>query len=153
MTLPRTNRSLVTVALAAGLLALGACTSSTPNTRVADRDTDVVDETPPEISHEHDATPQTFGEAVFIGADVTDDSAIVDVKIVFQRETDGNEWTELRMAPVAEPYYEGTIPGREVSSGGIRYYIEAEDAAGNVGCLPDACAQEPWHFPVVPPRD
>ena len=56
MTLPRTNRSLVTVALAAGLLALGACTSSTPNTRVADRDTDVVDETPPEISHEHDAT-------------------------------------------------------------------------------------------------
>jgi len=140
--------------LAGGLLAISAgCDTSGPSTRVVDNDEEEIDETPPELSHEHDSSPRVFGEAVFIGADVTDEGEVVDVKIVFQRETDGNEWTDLRMAPVAPPYYEGTIPGREVSSGGIRYYIQAEDEFGNVGCLPEGCAAEAWHFPVVPPRD
>lgn len=139
--------TLVTAAL------LGAACSQGPQVIINNDPSDEVDETPPDVSHEHDPAPRTFGEAVLIGADIEDESAIRDVKIVFQRETDGSEWTELRMAPYGDVYYEGSIPGREVSSGGIRYYIVAEDEFENVACLPEACGAEAWHFPVVPPRD
>lgn len=149
MTLARLT-PLATIGLAA--LVATAC-SQGPQTRFVDQDEEVIDEQGPTLSHEHDPSPRTFGEAVFIGADVVDESAIVDVKIVFQRETDGTEWTDLRMAPLSDTYYEGTIPGREVSSGGIRYYIEAVDEFDNVACLPDGCGADAWHFPVVPPRD
>ena len=143
----------MTLRLAAMFLLLAGCVTNEPGTRVTTNDDEELDETPPDLSHEHNPAPRTFEEEVLLGAEVIDDSAILDVKIVFQRETDGNEWTELRMAPITDTYYEGTIPGREVTSGGIRYYIVAIDEFENSGCLPDACAAEAWHFPVVPPRD
>lgn len=131
-----------------------ACDDSGPGVREVDRDEEVIDETPPTISHEHDSSPRTYQQPVYINADVTDeDSAVVDVKIVFQRETDGSRWKDLRMEPYPNGFYEGVIPGSDVTSGGIRYYIVAEDEAGNSGCLPEACEAEAWHFPVVPPQN
>jgi hypothetical protein len=127
-----------------------ACDSGV-DTRVVDGD-DEVDEAPPVISHTNDPSPRTFGVEVFIGATVTDVSSVSEVKVVFQRETDGFNWTELRMAPLTTDYWEGVIPGNDVSSGGIRYYIEAIDEFDNSACLPEACQEEAWHFPVVRPR-
>ncbi|MFK7929571.1 MAG: hypothetical protein AB8H79_15345 [Myxococcota bacterium] len=142
-----TLRWAILVLLAAG------CSPTDPGTRFNDNDDDELDLVAPSLTHEHDPSPRTFEETVYIGADVEDDSEVFDVTIVFQRETDGKEWTKLRMAPLTDTYYEGTIPGREVTSGGIRYYIVATDEFENTACLPDACAAEAWHFPVVPPRD
>ena len=151
MTLVR-SASLVLLVSGSALM-VSACGGNDPNTRFNNSEEEVVDETAPTLDHEYDPSPREFGVAVFIGADVVDDSAIRDVKIWYQRETDGSEWSLQRMAPLSDAYYEGTIPGKDVSSGGIRYYIEAEDEFGNTSCLPEACSAEAWHFPVVPPRD
>lgn len=137
------------VLLVMGLASVGC--DQGPSVIFQDGDTDV-DVLGPELSHEYDPSPRTFGEAIFLGANVLDASDIKDVKIVFQRETDGSSWTELRMAPYSDSYYEGSIPGKEVESGGIRYYIFASDQYDNTSCLPEACEAEAWHFPVVPPR-
>lgn len=143
----------MTLRLATAFLLVTACEGQGPGTRFDTGPDDVIDEEAPEMEHENDPSPRTFEEQVLLMVDVFDDSEILDVKIVFQRETDGSEWTELRMAPITTTHYEGTIPGREVTSGGVRYYIEAMDVHENKACLPDACRAEAWHFPVVPPRD
>ncbi|MFT7519340.1 MAG: hypothetical protein ACI9MC_001480, partial [Kiritimatiellia bacterium] len=80
----------------------------------------------------------------------TDDSDLEDVFLVFQRETGGEKWTSLRMALLTDDLFEGIVPGGEVSSGGVRYYMRASDELGNEACLPDGCSAEAWHFPVVP---
>jgi hypothetical protein len=133
------------------LLGFG-CTPDNLGTRELDRDVEL-DETGPEITHEYDPSPRTYGREVFLNAVVVDESEIMDVFIVFQRETDGNAWTTLRMAPIANDFFEGIIPGNDVSSGGIRYYVKAIDEFDNDSCLPEACSKEAWHFPVVPGRE
>jgi hypothetical protein len=136
---------------AAGLLFTACGANTGPATRVVEQDEDP-DTEGPVIDHVHDPSPRTFGEDIFLDAVITDDSEIDDVRIVFQRETDGQAWTTLRMAPRTETFYDGAIPGDEVTSGGLRYYLEAVDEFDNSTCLPEACAEEAWHFPIVPPR-
>ena len=134
------------------LLLAAGCTPAGPDVREVSRD-EVFDEEGPIIQHEPDGTPRTYGREVWLNATVLDESDIKDVFIVYQRETDGNSWTPLRMAPQTADFYEGVIPGNDVSSGGIRYYLQAFDEFDNETCLPEACSDEAWHFPVVPERD
>jgi len=145
--------SMRLVSLAIPFTLLGVACDSIVDTVLRNTGDEEVDVAPPVITHVNDPAPRTFGVEVLIGATVSDEGGIVsEVKVVFQRETDGVLWTDLRMAPLTPEYWEGVIPGSDVSSGGIRYYIEATDEFENTSCLPEACAEEAWHFPVVRPR-
>lgn len=131
------------------LLLAAGCSPEGPDVRV-NEGVEELDETGPVITHEHDGSARVYGREVFLNATVTDESDVVDVFIVYQRETDGTRWTPLRMAPMTQDFYEGVIPGNDVSSGGIRYFLQAFDEWDNETCLPEACSDEAWHFPVVP---
>ena len=60
------------------------------------------------------------------------------------------DWKSKVMNNVSSGFYQGKILGKDHASAGIRYYIEAIDALGNEGCLPDTdpCGQESWYFPL-----
>lgn len=131
--------------------AVGACQTQGPSTRIVDND-DEIDEDPPEIEHEADPSYRVQGEPIYINATVTDASLIEEASIVFRR-ADSQEWTTLRMPSLTDEFYEGIIPGDQVYSAGMRYYLTAVDEFGNEACAPAACAEEAWYFPVGPSRD
>ena len=133
------------------LLLTAGCSPEEPGVRVNEGEAEL-DETGPVIEHEYDPSPRIFGREVYLSATVTDESDVVDVFIWYVKETGGAQWTSLRMAPLTDDFYEGIIPGNDVNSGGIRYYLQAFDEFDNGTCLPEACSNEAWHFPVVPER-
>ena len=79
----------------------------------------------PEISH----TPVTlsvYGQSVTIRADVTDNVAVTGVTL-FHRLAGETSWQQRTMALSSGIRYSASIPGSQVASPGVEYYIQATD--------------------------
>ena len=102
----------------------------------------------PVIEHEPIETTQTVGVSVPITATVTDATAVFVVELYFKKET-STTWQRLNMA--ASPgtsLYASEIPGSQVGSGGMDYYIKAVDTEQYACTLPLDGEGEPFHFLV-----
>jgi N-acetylneuraminic acid mutarotase len=133
------------------------------------------DDTPPTIQH----TPVTAAkelEQVEIKADIVDDTAIQQATLFYRQS--GGTWKEVPMAgglarkhschndvsvecnPVSFAYasdeemkqYVAYIPNGDVRPPKVEYYIQAEDAAGNLATHPTAGSKAP-HAITVSPKD
>ncbi len=102
----------------------------------------------PEIDHDEISASQPLGENVAIEATVTDPSGIFVVEIYFKTETSSN-WTRLNMsAAPGSDLYTVEIPGSQVTTGGMDYYLHAVDLLNNECTLPLDGADDPFHFRV-----
>lgn len=109
-----------------------------------------VDEDAPVITHVPIETSQSFQQPVTIEATVVDDYAGVDkVEVSYKRE-DKATWTviPLNLQDQASGKYSSQIPGPEVISGGMDYYLHAVDKAGNEVFLPTEGESNPYHFRI-----
>ncbi|RME22765.1 MAG: hypothetical protein D6798_15060, partial [Deltaproteobacteria bacterium] len=81
----------------------------------------------PEIEHDEITESQPYGENVPIEATVTDPAGIFVVELYFKQETSSN-WTRLTMsAAPGSDLYTAEIPGSQVRTGGMDYYLRAVD--------------------------
>lgn len=71
----------------------------------------------------------TVGKPVEIEAKVTDDMGISDV-LLYYRVSGSGSYRSMKMTEFMKGYFVGKIPGDQVTSSGIQYYIEAYDASG-----------------------
>ena len=130
------------------LATLAGCDGSVSG--VLNQDTDVADTTPPVIEHDAITTSQPYGLDVLINATVTDDNDVFVVELVYQQET-AVDWDNKEMLEVGGGLYQGTIPGDDLKSGGMRYFLRAWDEFENESCLPEGCELDAWHFGVSAP--
>lgn len=124
---------------------------------IYDTDQEIEDLEAPIVRSSPITDPQVYGQDVLIEAVVKDPSDVFTVTLNYQAET-AVEWHNTQMTQVGGDktngyFYQGTIKGTQVYSGGMRYYIEAIDDSNNsnVGCAPDRCMDDPFTFSVVPP--
>lgn len=102
----------------------------------------------PTITHTPVETAQPLGEPVIISATVTDnDTGVFSVRVYYRKET-SSTWKEFALAAGAEDVWSGDIPGEEVGSGGMRYYIEAVDLKQNTCTAPQRGEDDPYSFRV-----
>lgn len=132
----------------AGLLWLVACSANPVDTITREDTGDDADLEGPTISHDAISDPQAYGQDVYIEARASDPSGVQVFTLYYQRETDAT-WKQKIMNFVGGDLYQGTISGTDVSSGGMRYYLEAIDTLDNASCLPEDCDGDPWHFAVT----
>jgi len=93
------------------------------------------DRTPPVISHK----PPKFtepGKDVPIIATVKDNVSVKSVAAYF-RERKKKQYQSFELNKYAENTFGENIPGKEVTSLGIEYYIEAKDMSGNISRFKD----------------
>jgi len=104
----------------------------------------------PLITHTPIEDAQPYGEDVFITAGATDaDSGVFIVSVYYREETGGTDWNDQALRAVdAAGTYEGYIPGDDVQSAGMNYYIEAIDGADNSCTLPEDAPDDSYHFRV-----
>ena len=91
---------------------------------------------PPEIDHDNIDGSQAGGVDVLITAFVYDDEecdlGILGVDLFYAQST-AIDWTRISMTPGTEPEeWRAPIPGAAVGSAEMRYFIRAEDKAGNI---------------------
>jgi hypothetical protein len=91
---------------------------------------------PPEIDHDNIDGSQTGGVDVLVTAFVYDDE-VCDLGILgvdlFYAQSTAIDWTRISMTPGTEPEeWRAAIPGSAVGSAEMRYFIRAEDKAGNI---------------------
>lgn len=130
-------------------LAVG-CTGTTPNVVKNDQDPTVdEDTTPPTITHEPIETSQPNGQDVLISCTATDEeNPVFMVRVFYKKETD-TLYEDVQLRPVdAAGTYEGEIPGDDVASAGMDYYISAIDGEDNEAFMPDDGPDDPYHFRV-----
>jgi hypothetical protein len=96
---------------------------------------DIVDTTPPVITHTPVAAAE-LGVAIPIAADVTD-LGVLDAVRLHYVDVGGTAYVTLDMAPAGGDTYAASIPA-QVQVGEVRYYIEANDTAGNGAREPSA---------------
>ncbi len=103
----------------------------------------------PLITHIPIEESQPIGEDVFISATAVDaESGVIFVSVFYKQETNTN-WEDAALRAVdAAGTYEGYIPGDDVKSAGMDYYIAATDAADNTSTLPDNGEEDAYHFRV-----
>lgn len=108
-----------------------------------------VDTTPPTIETEPITTSQPYGQDVPISAIVTDDqSGVFIVQVWFKAETSTN-WDKVALAAQGDGItYQGVIPGADVRTSGMDYYIEATDHANNTAAMPPDAPNDFYHFRV-----
>lgn len=113
-------------------------------------DTDLVhgDRDPPAFVHEH-VQSAVYENDVPISATITDASGVESALLFYQQQVDV-DWTQATLVNVGEDAYEGTIPGADVGSAKMRYYLSATDGRDQTGCYPDECDADPLEFPVTP---
>ena len=120
----------------------------------------IVDNNPDDINGSDDAAgplithipvegSQPIGEDVFISVSAVDlDSGVIFVSVFYKQETNTN-WDDVALRAVdAAGTYEGYIPGDDVESAGMDYYIAATDAADNTSTLPEDGEDDPYHFRI-----
>ncbi len=107
------------------------------------------DQDAPLITHTPVDGSQPIGEDVFITCSAVDvGSGVAFVSVFFKQET-SSEWDDVLLTVVDEAgTYEGYIPGEDVESAGMDYFIAAEDRSENVGYYPDAGEDDPFHFRI-----
>lgn len=103
----------------------------------------------PAITHTPVDGSQPYGEDVFISCSATDaESGVFIVSVYYKQET-SNEWEDAQLRLVdAAGTYEGYIPGDDVGSGGMDYYLSAIDGADNESFMPDDGEEDAYHFRV-----
>lgn len=102
----------------------------------------------PTINHTPIETAQPLGEPVTISATVTDnDSGVFIVRVYYRKETAAS-WKDFSLVAGGEDTWTGDIPGEEVGSGGMRYYIEAVDQKQNTCTAPQRGEEDPYSFRV-----
>jgi hypothetical protein len=89
----------------------------------------LVDNEPPVIVHKLVTTAQE-NKSLKISATVTDRSGINEVNL-FHKKTTANKYNKLKMKTIEKNQYVGEIAGKEITSAGLTYYIEATDRANN----------------------
>jgi hypothetical protein len=129
------------------LVIAGACSDGTIDTRIVDDDEEV-DLDGPVITHTPVTTPMPFAQDVLLEASVEDASGVLTVELIYQQET-AVAWTTRAMSEVGGGRYQGTIPGGDVYSGGMRYFLRATDLVGNTACEPRDCEIDAWRFGVT----
>ena len=103
----------------------------------------------PNIGHTAITDAQLYGQDVLIEATASDKSGVFVVEMVYKQETSGaSGWKHSTMNEVGGDLYQGAIPGGDVGSAGMHYYLQATDSLNNTSCLPEECDAEPWHFSV-----
>lgn len=87
-----------------------------------------VDQEPPTVSHDLiDGT--TPGQDQTIMAEANDDGQVDQVTLFYRTQGD-LAYSQLPMTNTSGTTYEATVPGGEITTAGIEYYIEAEDDFG-----------------------
>jgi hypothetical protein len=92
---------------------------------------DGADSNPPTIVHTPPSIPMVLDEPFLVHAAVTDDVAVARVRLYFRAEgADG--YRSIEMTPARPGSYTATIPAHHRSDRAIEYFIQAEDASGNI---------------------
>lgn len=109
------------------------------------------DTTPPVIEHDPVETTQIYGESVPLSATVTDEGSSVFVVQAYYRQETSSVWKDITLLdPDSDGVYVGQIPGIDVMTGGMYYYLFAVDTAENEGLLPQEGASDAFHFRISP---
>jgi len=140
-----------TLVFAGGVLAGLALSAGCGDGYSMEIDSDRVagDREAPTIVHQRLTAGQPFAEPVALEAVVTDASGVQLVEVVYRQET-ASEWKSVEMTSDGESY-SAEIPGADVGSGGMYYYLRAVDELDNAGCLPEECEADPYRFGVTAP--
>lgn len=126
-----------------------ADTSVPTDTAESGIDTDTVGDTEcPVIQSDAITTTETYGEPVPIHATITDAGCGVFMATVYYRQETSSTWSTTGLTRSGETdAWVGEIPGADVRTGGIYYYLYAIDACGNECTLPTS-EDEAWHFRI-----
>lgn len=110
----------------------------------------------PRIRHVPGDEPVVIGQDVLIEASAKDEAGVFSMELHYRRET-SVEWVVVGMTRVGDTLddaalYQGTIRGRDISSGGMYYFLSAVDNSEyqNESFLPAQGDNDPWRFPVTP---
>lgn len=135
---------ILSIALAVG------CSGNTTQTITTqgDGDDDEVDTTCPEIVHEPIDGSQPADNDVLIDAVVTDEGSGVFIVSVWYKQETSTGWEDFPLTRQGEDSYTGKIPGSDVGSGGMDYFIEAIDLEENTCTMPAEGEEDPYHFRV-----
>jgi len=108
------------------------------------------DTTPPVIQHVPIDESQPFQEPVTVEATVTDEDGLVFVVEVDYRREDSTVWNSkgLKLVDPETGLYSGEIPGEDVQSGGMYYYLFAMDDSGNESWDPEDGEDDAHQFRV-----
>ena len=130
----------------------GAQDTNNSITHVTGTDTAQPDTEGPTIKQDNEVTsPQPYGEDILLAAHAKDNTdgaeGVIVLDVYYQQET-AIEWKKRGMTRVGGDLWQGSIPGADVGSGGMRYYLSGVDEFDNTGCDPEKCDQAAFHFPV-----
>ncbi|MEY3211559.1 MAG: hypothetical protein RIT28_2040 [Pseudomonadota bacterium] len=140
----------LSLALLLGCTASGdAPATDLSNTDDAD-DTAGDDLDSPDIQHSPIEGVQVIGEDLTLSARVSDRTGVLLVKLYFRRQTAQSFSAQgMILADPETGLYQGLIPGDEMGSAGMHYYIEAVDTKGNVGTLPEGAPADYYKFDLI----
>ncbi len=129
-----------------------ACVADDPGVIYQPRDTSWEgDNVPPVIEHEPVDGAQTYGDSVLLSATVTDEGGTVFVVQVFYRQETSSMWEDAPLVDMdGDGVYEGQIPGADVMTGGMYYYLYAMDTGENETFDPPEGEDDAHHFRISP---
>ena len=118
-----------------------------PDDLEPDQDTE-----PPVVTTDPIEDAQILGEDVLIDANAIDElSSVVLVTVHYKQET-STVWDDVILRQVdTAGNWTGYIPGNDVASAGMDYYISAIDGAENEGFAPEDGEDDPYHFRISTP--
>lgn len=129
-----------------------ACIGEEPGVIYQPRDTSWEgDNTPPVIEHEPIETAQVYGDSVLLSATVLDEESEVFVVQVFYRQETSSMWEDAPLVDMdGDDVFDGQIPGSDVMTGGMYYYLYAMDNHENHAYDPPEGEDDPFHFRISP---
>jgi hypothetical protein len=134
------------------LLSSVACVVDDPGVVYQPRDTSWEgDNIAPVIEHDPIDTTQAYGDSVMLTATVTDEGGEVFVVQVFYRQETSSMWDDAPLVDMdGDGVYEGAIPGADVITGGMYYYLYAMDDSENETYDPAEGEDDAYHFRISP---
>lgn len=129
---------------------MGCSDGAGPNVVYSDNDPETdEDTTPPTLTHTPIETSQPIGEDVLITCTAADDDSGVFIVSVWYKQETSTNWEDAQLRQVDNAgNFEGYIPGDDVNSAGMDYYLEAIDGQNNSGFLPEDGEDDPYHFRI-----
>lgn len=145
---------MLAIALTLMLACQGGVSTPPPGNTNTDSAGDTADTGPtddlvcPTIEHTQIEKSQPIGLPVDISAVVVDSMSGVFVVELYYKQEITTTWARLTMALTDTDTYTTQIPGADVGSGGMDYYIKAVDTAQNSCTAPTDGENDPYHFRV-----
>lgn len=132
------------------LMFLMGCSNAGPGVVYTEGDPETdEDTTPPTLTHTPIETSQPIGEDVLITCTAADDDSGVFIVSVWYKQETSTNWEDAQLRQVDNAgNFEGYIPGDDVNSAGMDYYLEAIDGQNNSGFLPEDGEDDPYHFRI-----